>query len=92
MEPTTDDKLRDTDIALIDALKMILEILVVRGVVKADSVQQIFAHQRDGYIAKEMPNAAVVMEVLRSFAVTPAQSERREALNRALAEPAQGTA
>lgn len=92
MEKAADDKLRDTDIAIIDALKMIVEILVARGVITAESVQQIFAHQRDGYIAKEMPNAAVVMEVLRSFAVAPGQTEKRQAVQRALAEPAQGNA
>ena len=92
MDTPGEDKLRDSDIAVIDALKMIVEILVARGVIKAESVQQIFAHQRDGYIAKQMPNAAVVMEVLRTFVVTPASDEKRQALQRALAEPAQGTA
>ena len=87
-----EEKLRDSDIAMIDALKMLVEVLVTRNVIKADVVRQIFAHQRDGYIAKRMPNAAVVMEVLRTFAVDPPRDEKSEALRRALEEPPQGTA
>jgi hypothetical protein len=62
-EPADDEKLRDSEIAIIDALKMIAEILVARGLVPADAFRKLFASQRDGYIRKEMANAAVVMEV-----------------------------
>jgi hypothetical protein len=92
-----DDRLRDSEIAIVDALKMLMEILVATGVVKADVFQRIFAHQRDGYIAKDMPNAAVIMEVLRGFAVPPQQPEAdqkadEEALRRELDKPPQGSA
>ncbi len=87
-----DERLRDSEIAIVDALKMLMELLVATGVVKAEVFQKIFAHQRDGYIAKEMPNAAVIMEVLRGFAVAPARDPERQALREALEKPPQGTA
>jgi len=68
---TDGERLRDSEIAIVDAIKLMMEVLVVTGTVKADVFEQIFAQQRDGYINKEMPNAAVIMEVLRGFAARP---------------------
>jgi hypothetical protein len=89
-----DDKLRDSEIAIIDALKMIVEIMVAKGIVPAEGLRKLFAGQRDGYIRKEMANAAVVMEVLRTFAIArqPEPESERENLRRALDEPPQGSA
>ena len=67
-----EQSLRDSEIAMVDALKLLMEVLVVTGTVKAEVFERVFAQQRDGYIAKEMPNAAVIMEVLRGFAAKPA--------------------
>lgn len=92
--PGDDEKLRDSEIAIIDALKIIVEIMVAKGIVPAEGLRKLFAGQRDGYIRKEMANAAVVMEVLRTFAVarqTEPEAER-ENLRRALDEPPQGSA
>jgi hypothetical protein len=50
--------------------------------------ERIFAQQRDNYIAKEMPNAAVIMEVLRGFAAKPSEQDE-EALHN---KPPQGSA
>ena len=91
-EPTDDEKLRDSEIAIIDALKMIVEIMVARGIVPAEGFRKIFANQRDGYIRKEMANAAVVMEVLRTFTVARPAEPEREDFRRALDEPPQGSA
>ena len=65
------EKLRDSEIAIVDALKLMMEVLVATDTVKTEVFEQIFAQQRDGYISKEMPNAAVIMEVLRGFAAKP---------------------
>ena len=86
-----DEKLRDSEIAIIDALKMLIEIMVASGTAKPEGLQRLFAHQRDGYITKNMPNAAVVMEVLRTFAQPP-RATSSEAHRRALEEPPQGSA
>ena len=69
------DRLRDSEIAIVDALKMMMEILVATGTVKAQVFEQIFTQQRDGYISKGMPNAAVIMEVLRGFAAKPPEAQ-----------------
>jgi hypothetical protein len=91
---TDDEKLRDSEIAIIDALKMIVEIMVAKGIAPAEGLRKLFAGQRDGYIRKEMANAAVVMEVLRTFTVArqPEPEGGRENLRRALDEPPQGSA
>ena len=65
------EKLRDSEIAIVDALKLMMEVLVATDTVKTEVFEQIFAQRRDGYISKEMPNAAVIMEVLRGFAAKP---------------------
>ncbi len=84
-----DERLRDSEIAIVDALKLLMEVLVATDTVKADVFERIFAQQRDGYIAKEMPNAAVIMEVLRGFAAKP---ESTEPVPNELDKPHQGSA
>ena len=79
--------LRDTDIAIIDALKLLVEAMVASTVISPDYIERIFSRQRDGYIAKAMPDAAVVMKVLRSFAVASKRNIPSEAIRRALDEP-----
>jgi len=65
------EKLRDSEIAIVDALKLMMEVLIATDTVKTEVFERIFAQQRDRYISKEMPNAAVIMEVLRGFAAKP---------------------
>ena len=90
-DPKDDDRLRDSEIAIVDALKLIMEVLVATGTVKATVFEQIFALQRDSYIAKTMPNAAVIMEVLRGFAAKPLKPAE-PAVRPELDKPPQGTA
>ena len=86
-----DDRLRDSEIAIVDALKLMMEVLVATNTVKADVFERIFAQQRDGYISKEMPNAAVIMEVLRGFAAKPDEGNGEPVPNE-LDKPHQGSA
>ena len=86
-----DDRLRDSEIAIVDALKLMMEVLVATNTVKADVFERIFAQQRDGYISKEMPNAAVIMEVLRGFAAKPEEGNGDTVPNE-LDKPHQGSA
>jgi hypothetical protein len=85
------EKLRDSEIAVIDALRTLLEILVASGIAKADTLQRLFAQKRDAYIQKDMPDAAVIMDVLKGFAQpsSPAVSDEHR---KALEKPPQGTA
>ncbi|MGV8840044.1 MAG: hypothetical protein ACWA6X_07045 [Bauldia sp.] len=88
----TDDRLRDSEIALVDALKLIMEVMVATGTVRATVFEQIFAQQRDAYIAKTMPNAAVIMEVLRGFAAKQPAKPTTPAHRPELDKPPQGSA
>lgn len=89
-ERSESERLRDSEIAIVDAIKLLMEVLVATGTVKTEVFERIFAQQRDGYIAKEMPNAAVIMEVLRGFAAKPA--EKDENVENELDKPHQGSA
>ena len=91
-ERKDDERLRDSEIAIVDALKLMMEVLVVTGTVKAEVFEQIYAQQRDGYINKEMPNAAVIMEVLRGFAARPPGTSEDDALRDEMDKPHQGSA
>ena len=90
-EGSGNERLRDSEIAIVDALKLMMEVLVATGTVKADVFERIFAQQRDGYINKEMPNAAVIMEVLRGFAAKP-EEEAKPDIENELNKPHQGSA
>lgn len=91
-KPKDDERLRDSEIAIIDALKMMMEVLVATGTVKASVFETVFAQQRDGYIAKEMPNAAVIMEVLRGFAAKPVTTTPAAPEHSEMDKPPQGSA
>ncbi len=88
MTDATDDRLRDSEVAIVDAIKLIVEALAATGTVKPVVFEHIFAQQRDAYAAKSMANAAVIMEVLRGFAsrpvatVPPAQAAIRAAMEK----------
>jgi hypothetical protein len=86
-----EDRLRDSEIAIVDALKLLMEVLVATKTVKADVFERIFAQQRDGYIAKQMPNAAVIMEVLRGFAVKKPEGDAPDVRDE-LSKPPLGSA
>ena len=82
----------DTEIALIDANKTIMEIIMTIGLAKPPVFHRMLTHQRDQYLQKRMPDAAAVMEVLRRFAIDPKREAHREALRKILTEPPRGSA
>lgn len=84
--------LNDVEIALMDAIKAVVEILLTQNIAQPDTFDQMFTHQRDTYIQKKMPDAAAVMEMLRQFASNPQRAAQREAIRTALREPPKGTA
>ncbi len=82
----------DTEIALIDVNKTIMEIIITVGLAKSSVLHRMLTGQRDQYLQKRMPDAAAVMEVLRKFAVDPKREAHREALRKLLTEPPRGSA
>ena len=73
-------KLNDAEIALMDAIKSLIEIMLARHVATGAEFDHIFSFQRDGYLKKQMPTAAAVMEMLREFSST--RSEHRGLLEK----------
>ena len=71
-------EINDTEIALIDTIKAIIEIMLARDMVLPNELDFIFKYQCDGYLEKKMPNAALVMELLKEFVAN--RSEDRSLL------------
>ena len=93
MTDARDDRLRDSEVAIVDAIKLIIEALAATGTVKPLVFEHIFAQQRDAYAAKSMPNAAVIMEVLRGFASRPIPvPSGKAAIRAAMEKPPLGSA
>ncbi len=92
MNKDNHEKLTDIEIALMDATKTVLEIIMTAGIAKPPVFDRMFTHQRDEYLQKRMPSAAAVMEMLRHFATNPEREAHRSALRKILAEPPQGSA
>lgn len=93
MTDSRDNRLRDSEVAIVDAIKLIVEALAATGTVPGPVFEHIFAQQRDAYAAKSMANAAVIMEVLRGFASRPvAVPPARAAIRAAMEKPPLGSA
>jgi hypothetical protein len=69
-DETKHEALNDAEIALMDATKSLIEILLAHGIAKPSEFDTIFTYQRDAYVQKSMPNAAAIMEMLRQFSTT----------------------
>jgi hypothetical protein len=86
------NQLRDTEIALMDAIKTVMEIIMTAGIAGPSVFDKMFSYQRDAYIQKQMGEAAGVMELLRKFASDPTRAEHREGLRKLLTEEPKGSA
>jgi len=83
---------RDAELALVDSIKSVLEVLMSADIVAPDVLGRLFQDQRDHYLAEKMPLAAAVSEMLRTFVLDPSRKAFRDRLHKALREPPQGTA
>jgi hypothetical protein len=83
-----DEKLRDYEIALMDAIKTVFEIIVAKRILPPEVLGEVLAKQRDSYPQDTMPGAIFVMETLRSFVTDPARIQARRFHD----EPPAGTA
>lgn len=61
------DKMREYEVALMDALKVIILAITARGIIQKSELQEIFSHQRDAYLLRKMKQAPIVMESLREY-------------------------
>lgn len=78
--------LSEAEIALVDAIKSMMAIMMARNIATATELEAIFSQQRDGCLGKASVNGAAVMEMLRAFAA------KRGADNTLLKAPPAGSA
>jgi hypothetical protein len=80
-EKREDDwQLSDTEFALLDINKMLLEILLAAGIVTTDTIEQMLIALLANYDQRKMPNARVVTELSLAFLRDPRREELRARL------------
>lgn len=83
--------LRDSEIAITDAFKVMMQIMLYHGMAKPESFTNAFSYQCEEYREKDMPNAMVIMNELIQYAGGTVQPGR-EILKRLLQLRPLGTA
>jgi protein-disulfide isomerase-like protein with CxxC motif len=87
-----DYTLSDTEIALVDSIKSILEIMMARNIAGPVALDKMFANQHQYYADENMLAAASVMRRLRRFVSDPQRKAHRENLRILLQEEPEGQA
>ena len=87
-----DHTLTDVEIALVDAIKTIVEIMMTTGIAGPVAFDKMFANQHEYYADQKMVAAASVMRRLRRFVYDPERKSHRENLRRLLQEEPKGQA
>jgi hypothetical protein len=87
-----DHCLRDSEVALMDTLKTVFEIMLNAGVTPAQ-IDKLLASQQTVYEQEPVMGQAIfVMEGLRAFVRDPARARHREQVQQILKEPPAGSA
>lgn len=84
--------LSDTELALVDAIKSIAEVLMAMHPRAAAALAASFRHQENLLIQAGRQDAALVLGLLQRFAADPARQAEREQVRRVISEPPQGQA
>jgi len=71
------EPLSDIEIALIDSIKTIIEMLAAKQIAKPEEFAPMFEHQRDQVVAKHQPAGAAVFELLRAYCLDPKRKQFR---------------
>ena len=85
-------RLRDAEIAIIDTLKILLEFIMATGIAKPSLLDKMLDQQSRAYLQKQMPDALVVIELLRQYVSDPQRAAHREEFRKILGEPPLGSA
>jgi hypothetical protein len=83
-----DGYLRDSEVALMDTLKLLIEVIVAKGLAKPATIDEALRQQMIQYPQEAMPRAVYVVEQLRAALNDPARKQLRELL----ARPPEGSA
>ena len=92
MAESDENTLRDSEVALMDAIKTVLEIVIAKKISAPSTLAQIFQLQSQSYPKELMPKAVFVMELLRDFVKDPVRQAEREKAERLQQEPPSGSA
>jgi hypothetical protein len=87
-----DNTLRDSEVALMDAIKTVFEVIIAKGISSPDTLASILSKQSESYPQATMPRAVFVMDSLRDFVNDPQRKELREQLRQMLQTPPKGSA
>jgi hypothetical protein len=85
---TEDHTMSDFEVALMDSIKTVMEILVAKQIIPAAALAKMLEKQRDIYPKEEMAGAWFVMDELRRVVNDPERTRLREFLEK----PSEGTA
>jgi hypothetical protein len=77
-------QMRGSELALMDTIKAILEILMAAQTVSVDTLEMMLLAQRAKYLPWATPNAEAEMDLLLTFLRDPRRREFREGLRSAL--------
>jgi hypothetical protein len=83
-----DHCLRDSEIALMDAISTILEIIVAKGILPPHVLDHALKAQSDQYPVDDMPRAVFIFDELRRLVNDPARAQLRRFHN----QPSEGSA
>lgn len=87
----SDRAMRDSEIALMDTLKVVFDLMMHAGV-KPAQIDKLLGSLTDQYRAKHMPAASAVIELLRAFVSDRDHAEHRAQQRQILEEPPAGSA
>jgi hypothetical protein len=77
--PANEDHcLRDSEVALTDAIATILEIIIAKGILPPKVLDQALKMQSDKYPADEMPRAVFIFDELRRVPNDPGRAQLRQ--------------
>ena len=80
--------MRDFEVALMDSIKTICEVLVAKSIIPAGVLAEMLRRQREVYPKELMPDAIFVMDALLECLTEPARAEARKLVG----DPPQGSA
>lgn len=92
MDDRGDKQPRDTEIALLDAIKTLAEVVMFAHPGSEKYLTRAFEYQARAKLQSGQPEAAALFELLRQFVAAADRQSNREAVRKFLEEPPQGRA
>ncbi|PWU01237.1 MAG: hypothetical protein C5B53_03120 [Candidatus Melainabacteria bacterium] len=78
---SSEDRLSDGEIACIDAIKTILEVIISNRLITPEKLAEAYRFQANAYLLKDMPTASGAMMLLVQFLENQQRNAARELLN-----------